>query len=473
MNKLAHYAIAAGGFLASVSIAAAAPVAGAGQQQPSAATQFAQHQHRAGDGHAHDAKGHADHKDHSRHTDGDGHKGHQEHGHGKNEKRSDSEATPGASGTVSKASERAHKEDEHAGGHGGHGEAVSLSAEQIREFDIKIDEAKSGDISITIVRPAEIKFNQDRVAHVVPRVSGVVRSVSAREGQVVEAGTIMAVLDSRELADAKSSYLGAAERVHLADLTHVREKKLYEKKIFSEKRYLDAKSALAEREIDLRAASQKLRALGFDQTSIDKLVDSEDARLTEYQLIAPFSGQVISRHITRGEAIGSENEAFMLADVSQLWIDITIYPKDLGLVKARQRISVYLEDGLGPVTGRIDFVTPHLSEATRTAIARANVTNPDGRLRPGQFVKALVETGSTPASIRVPKTAIQRVEESNVVFVSGDKGLSPRKVVLGRENGEFAEIVEGLNAGERYVSSGAFTLKAQLSKESFGDGHNH
>lgn len=472
-NKLALFALATGGLLASATISAAVAATGNQQDRPSKNSRVAQHQHGSGDGHSHDAKGHDDHKDHPGHKEGDKHEDHRGHGgHGKDEKRSDTSGHPGEASETPKSA-GGHGHDEGKEGHKGHGGAIKLSADQLREFDIKIDDARSGDIPVTIVRPAEIKFNQDHVAHVVPRVSGVVRNVSAREGQVIEAGTVMAVLDSRELADAKSAYLGAVERVHLAEITHEREKKLFERKIYSEKRYLDAKSALAEREIDLRAASQKLHALGFDKSFLETLVDSTDARLTEYQLVAPFSGKVISRHITRGEAINSDTEAFMLADVSQLWIDITIYAKDLSLVKAGQKINVHLDDALGPVTGTIDFVTPHLSETTRTAIARTNVDNPDGRLRPGQFVKARIETSSSPAAIRVPRTAIQRVEDNNVVFVSGDDGLLPRKVVLGRENGEFAEIVEGLNAGEKYVSSGAFTLKAQLSKESFDDGHNH
>lgn len=512
MNKLALNTFTVGGFLASVYFSALIPAVGVQNHRAAAATKFVQNPLRAGDGHSqvnkghvdhkghsghnegegyennsghvHEAKGHDEHKDHSGHKEGDTHKDHsgrkeedthKEHpGHGdlsKDGKHSESQGKPETSSeTAEAAADHVQKHDEDSSGHE---DAVNLSPDQIREFDIRIDEAKRGDIPTTIVRPAEIKFNQDRVAHVVPRVSGVVRSVAAREGQVIEAGTVMATLDSRELADAKSAFLGATERVNLAEITHEREKRLFEKKIYSEKRYLDAKSALAEREIDLRAASQKLRALGFDKAFLEKLAASEDAKLTEYSLIAPFPGTVISRHITRGEAIGSNNEAFLLADVSQLWIDITIYQKDLPLIRAGQKIAIYLEDGIGPVTGEIDFVTPHLSETTRTAIARTNVINTKGRLRPGQFVKARIETGSTPASILVHKTAIQRVEESNVVFVSGEKGFSLRKVVLGHENGEFAEIVAGLVAGEKYVSSGAFTLKAQLAKESFGDGHNH
>lgn len=468
------------------------------------------HAHKHGDGHDH--KGEADHKGHDHkagenHGDHKGHDSHQGHGHKSgdghkheepakgSEKRSGAgdrhdhdnekdahehkEGEPARHGEAEhnhgEGEKSAHGHESHGGhthGHG-HAESVRLTPEQMKEFEIATEEARSGQIDSALVRPAEIRFNQDRVAHVVPRVAGVVRDVMASEGDTVEAGTVMAVLDSRELADAKAAYLAAFERMQLARETFAREEGLWKQKISSEKEYLDARSELAERRIELRAASQKLIALGFDEAFLEKLPKSDDDALTRYTLVAPFGGTVITRHVARGEAIDSEDQAFLLANLSDIWIDITVYPRDLGHVRQGQEVVFELGEGLPDVRGRIDFVTPHVSDNTRTASARTTIANPDGRLRPGMFVKAQILTGNGSASIRVPRTAVQRFEEGMVVFVGRDGEFSPRPVQVGRTNGEFAEIVSGLKSGETFVSQGAFTLKAQLSKESFGDGHNH
>lgn len=465
--------------LASGILLCLAGVAGAdlnGKASAGAPLQLAQQQSHEGhdhsgekkDGHAQDSKG-DDHNAGESHKDHKGHDTHesQEHKNGDGHKHDD---------PVKGSGKRSEADDGHDhGGEGarGHSESVKLTSAQMKEFDIATEQARSGEIDSALFRPAEIKFNQDRVAHVVPRVAGVVREVRASEGDKIEAGTVMAILDSRELADAKAAYLAAFERMQLASDTFAREEGLWKQKISSEKEYLDARSELAERRIELRAASQKLVALGLNEAFLEKLPKSDDDALTQYTLVAPFSGTVITRHIARGEAIDSEDKAFLLANLSDIWIDITVYPRDLGRVREGQEVVFELGEGVPEVRGRIDFVTPHVSDDTRTASARTTIANPDGRLRPGMFVKARIMTGADDATIRVPKTAVQRFEEGMVVFVGKDGEFTPRPVEVGRTNGEFAEIVSGLRSGETFVSQGAFTLKAQLSKASFGDGHNH
>jgi len=101
------------------------------------------------------------------------------------------------------------------------------------------------------------------------------------------------------------------------------------------------------------------------------------------------------------------------------------------------------------------------------------LANPEGTLRPGLFVTARVAVASTAAGIVVPKSALQTFEDRAVVFVQDEDGFEPRPVQIGRENATQVEILSGLEAGQTYVSQGAFTLKAQLLKGAFGDGHNH
>jgi cobalt-zinc-cadmium efflux system membrane fusion protein len=132
-----------------------------------------------------------------------------------------------------------------------------------------------------------------------------------------------------------------------------------------------------------------------------------------------------------------------------------------------------LGHGIPAVEGTIAWVGPQVDEGTRTAKARLELSNPDGSLRPGLFVTARVAIGSSAAGIVVPKSALQTFENRTVLFVRTDEGFEPMPVEVGRQNGDAVEILTGLAAGQTYVSQGAFTLKAQLSKGAFGDGHNH
>ena len=356
--------------------------------------------------------------------------------------------------------------------HGGE-ERVKLSAAQLKEFDIELEVASEGSVAEHLERPAEIKFDGDRLVHVVSHIGGIVKEVRVTQGENVEKDALLAVLSSRELAELKSTYLGDYERRGLARETFERERRLWEKKISSEKEYLDAKTGLAEAEIALRGTREKLRALGFASHYIDSLTGPGESDLTRYDVAAPIAGTVIERHVSLGEAVSADKEIFVVADTSAVWVEVTIYSQDLSVVQVGQSVSIDLGEG-EPIEGRIAFVTPYVSEETRTATARVPLRNADGRLRAGMFVKANIAVGEQQAAVRIPVGAIQRYEDKPVVFVQehGEE-FEPRAVQIGRGNSQYVEVVSGINAGEKYVAKGSFTLKAELEKASFDDGHNH
>lgn len=357
-----------------------------------------------------------------------------------------------------------HEEGEEEG-------AVRLSQEDIRKLGIQTQTAGEGAVTLHIERPAEVKFNRDRLAHIVPRVPGVVSRVEVSQGTHVGEGQLLAILESRELADAKADYLAAVERRDLARQAFLREERLWKQNVSAEREYLSAKTALAEAEISVATAQQKLRALGLSEAVI-KTLSRDDPRLTEYKITAPLAGTVVERHLSLGEAVGTERAVFIVADVSTVWVDVTIYPSDLSSVKPGQRILIDLDEG-EPISGTIEFVTPEVKEETRTGVARLVVDNASGRLRPGMFVTAQVQISQEQAPVRVPKEAVQRQDNANVVYVKHNGSFEPRPVKLGRENHEFVEIVAGLRPGETYVSKGGFTIKSLMQKSQMGEGHAH
>lgn len=368
------------------------------------------------------------------------------------------------------------REDEHgdadASGHKEHDEGVKLSKKQMHEFGVRNATIGPGQIATIISRPAEVKFNENFVAHVFPRVSGVVQSVSASEGEMVQERQVIAQLDSRELAEAKAAYLAATERYTLAKENYEREESLQRKKITSAKSLSTSKTKLGEARIALRSSDQKLRALGIDEVSVSQITNSDHTDFTRYLMRAPLGGIVIERHLVRGESVKTDSKAFTIADVSTIWVDISIYPRDLPNVRSGQTVVVKTNNGK-EVTGKIEFVSPHVSEATRTAKARLVLDNSNSLLKPGQFVKAEIAISNTAAAVRIPKSALQNQNGKSVVFVADAGRFEARPVEVGEQDSTYVEVVSGLKAGETVVVDGAFVIKSQLSKASFGDGHNH
>lgn len=367
------------------------------------------------------------------------------------------------------------KEHEEHDGQGGHdeGKVVRLDEAEMKEFGIEVGTAESGNLQMHVSLPGEVAINADRRAHMVPRVPGIVRQVRKNLGDYVHTSEVMAVLESRELADLKSAYLAAKERVALTEANFRREEDLWKKKISAEKDYLEAKQALAEARIELRSAEQKLHAIGFSEKYLAQLSGHPDIAFTRYQLVAPFSGTVIEKHIVLGEVLKDDTEAYVVADLSTVWVNLNVYQKDLPFVRKGQPVIISAGHGIPDAQGEISYVGPLVGEQTRTALARVVLPNPEGHWRPGLFVTGKITVENLEVPLLVPKTALQTVEDKLSVFIKTEGGFKPQPVTVGRTNETHVEITSGLTPGQEYVMNGAFTLKAQLSKGTFGDGHAH
>jgi len=352
-----------------------------------------------------------------------------------------------------------------------HVEAVRLERVDLEDFAITVDTAGPGTLTFTKSFPGEVQVNQDRFAHVVPRLPGIVREVYVTLGDHVEAGQLMAVLESRELAELKANYLDALARLELARATYEREARLYREKVSSEQEYLEARQALAEAQIALRSAAQKLLALGFSRQYINALPEQPDSLLRIYQLRAPIRGTVVAKHIVQGEAFEAFTTVFTVADLSTVWVDLSIYQQDLARIREGQRATIvgldHQEEGI------ISYVQPLVEEDRRTGLARVVLPNPHGRWKPGLFVTGQIVIDRKAYEVVVPRGAIQTMDDQPIVFVPTPDGFVPRRVQIAAETDSLVAIADGLAPGEPFVVQGAFTLKAELEKEEIGEGHGH
>jgi cobalt-zinc-cadmium efflux system membrane fusion protein len=339
---------------------------------------------------------------------------------------------------------------------------VKLKDTAIKDFGIETAQAQGGTIGTHTTLPAEITLNADAVAHIVPRVPGVVRSVSKNLGDKVLAGDVLAVIHSRELSDYKAGYLGAKEKLTLVQAMFDREKNLWEKKITAEQEYLNAKRDLADAQIEIRSARQKLHALGFSQAYLGNLSNQPDESFIVYEVITPIAGTIIEKHITRGEMLKDDSEPFVVADLSNVWVKVNVHQKDLPTVRCGQKAVIKTEHNQGE--GVVSYVSSVLEENTRTALARIVLPNEDGKWRPGTFATASIYIDRVDCKVVVSQEAIVTMEGNPFVFIVKEDGFSPREVQLGKTNGEFAEIVSGLEPGQKYAAKGAFTLKSEIIK---------
>jgi len=420
---------------------------------------------------------------HEEASETDGHEGHDHDDHGDGDH--EAEEMDGHEGQ-DHGDDDGHEVEE-VDGHEGHDHSdaddhadeagLTLSERDRSDAGIELATAGPGRLELHTRLLGEVRVNEEQLAHVVPPVPGVVREVSVRIGDDVRTGQLLAVLASRELAEARAQYLGARGRRELAVIAHDREKELWEREILAEQSYLDARQVLSEADIEFQTAEQTLHALGVSDDELDTLTASHEAgALTRHELRAPIAGTVIELHLVLGETVGEDSDVLVIADLSTVWIDLDVPQTDLGSIRKGQRMTISASGvSIPDATAVIDFVSPVIDEETRTALARAEIPNTNGQWRPGLFVTAYAASEQLQVPVLIPKDAVQSLEGETVVFIPEGDAFESVPVVLGRANGTHVEIEMGLGQGEQYVAEGAFALKAEVVTSGLDShaGHGH
>lgn len=192
--------------------------------------------------------------------------------------------------------------------------------------------------------------------------------------------------------------------------------------------------------------------------------------LTAYDLKAPISGVVTERQASLGEYVSEQKPAFVVTDLSTLWVDFSVYRRDLGKVAVGETVRIDPEDGGDPIEATISYLSPMGAVDTQSAVARAVIPN-DGRFRTGLFATGAVATAERTAPLAVSLDAIQSLEGRDVVFVREGDRFEARDVRLGRRDARFVEVLSGLKAGESYAARNSFVVKAELAKGSASHEH--
>lgn len=340
---------------------------------------------------------------------------------------------------------------------------IALTDQQITESNISTQTVSSAKIKHLAILPGEIRFNEDKTAHIVPRLAGVVESVNANLGQQVKKGHVLAVIASTALSEQRSELLSAEKRLELARSTYAREKRLWEAKISAEQDYLQARQVMSEAEIALHNAQQKLIALGANSK-----VSKNSGELNRYEIRAPFDGMVIEKHISLGEAVKDDASIFVISDLSTVWAEIIVSAKDLDVIRVGEQVTIKATALESTATGTVSYVGALMGEQTRTAKARVTLANPQMAWRPGLFINVEVTANEKEVPIAVTADAIQHVNDKPTVFVRVPGGFIPQPVTTGLADDNFVEIVQGLKSDTQYAVNGSFVIKSEQGKSAAG-----
>ena len=342
---------------------------------------------------------------------------------------------------------------------------VHMDVNEAREAGIVVETAGPAEIDAAVSLSGEVALNADRTVHIVPRVSGVAARVVKNLGDRVSRGDVLAVIESGEIASLRSDYLAAVRRRQLAKATADREEELFRKKISSHDEYLRAKNAYDEASIEVRSAGEKLSAIGIAPSGAGQ------GSLASIALRSPIAGTVIGKNVSAGQAVSATDTVFAVADLSTIWIDISVPASHVGAVRSGQSVTVHAPATNVRANGTVSYVGALVGGENRTARARVVLPNPRGEWQPGMFVNVALTTSRQQVPLAVRVEALQTFRDWNVVFVNVGDQYEVRPLELGRRDEQWVEVLEGLEPGQRYASKNSFILKADALKA--GASHDH
>jgi cobalt-zinc-cadmium efflux system membrane fusion protein len=319
--------------------------------------------------------------------------------------------------------------------------------------------------------------------------------VYKRVGDPVHKGEVLGLVDASEVGRSKADFLQALRSLQLKSQILERLKRSDSSGAVPERTLQETEAAVVEARIRLFSAQQALSNLGLP-IRLEEVSTLADDRLTGHlrflglpesitrtldpvtttanlvPLPAPFDGVVIRSDTVEGELAGSTPPQFTVADLRHLWIMLDVRQEDSAPLRTGQRLTFHA-DGTPELEagGTVSWISPEVDEKTRTVRVRAEVANPDGRLRARSFGTGRILVAEEREALVVPSTALQWNGSEALVFVRQNDGLSfePRPVRLGLRDGEFTEVREGLRMGEEIATSGSHMLKSQLFLNGHGD----
>jgi len=334
----------------------------------------------------------------------------------------------------------------HGAGPAAGGEAQPVHLDSVREGRIGVTyataERKALDRTVRTV--ASVTYDETRVVAVSPRIRGWVERIHVDFlGSPVRRGEPLVELYSPELVSAQEELLLARG---LLDATR------------------DAPGSQAHENAERLLASARQR-LEYWDIPADQVAMLEESGTPQRTLLlrAPASGVVVEKNTFEGAYVSPGSTLYVIADLARVWVEGEVFEKDLSLLRVGQAAAVHIDAYPGETfQGRVSYVYPTVSVASRTGRVRVEMENGDGRLKPGMYAEIRLDAPVGRTAVVVPRTAVVTTGERDIVFVRMPDGmLAPRAVTLGLPAGQEVEILAGLEPGEVVVASATFLIDAE------------
>lgn len=330
-----------------------------------------------------------------------------------------------------------------AGMNMGENGSVRLTPEQISRFGVTFGTAQVRTLTDETRATGVVTFDETKLAQVAPKIGGFVERLYVdATGQSVRRGQPLLDLYSPDLVAAQQELVTASQLQRAIGRTTV--------------------PGVPGSTTDLvEGAKRRLRLWDISDVQIEDVLRSGQVRRA-LTLFVPASGVVIEKKVVQGQSITAGEQLYTIADLSEVWIDVQLREPDAATVRQGSGADVELPGAPGrPIKGRVGYVYPVLDTASRTVRARVIVANTNGIVKPGMYATVRLHTPSRSA-LTVPSAAVLRTGDRNVVFVAmGNGELMPHDVELGRVAGDYIEVLAGLGAGDRVVTSAQFLLDSE------------
>lgn len=331
-----------------------------------------------------------------------------------------------------------------------------------------------GQPSAGLVVLCQITYNLNNLACITPLTTGVIRTVLVDLGAHVSKDDVLVEVVSPEIAKAKAAYLTALAHEKLKHLGDEREKGLFEKRISSQREYQQAQ---AEHQMAINQANtggQTLLNYGFTKKEVHDIVKTGSSS-SLLPIRAPFLGTIIERNAVVGEAARPGDTLFTIADLSTMWLELSIPEDRLSFFKVGNLIEASFDSlPQNKLQGELIWMASNIEEQSRMVKARAIIKNPDAQLKHGMFGQVSILPGQSNKVLYAPIDSIQRFDKNSFLFVKlSDDLYEIRRVELGSRNEKSVEVLAGLALHEEIVVQGSFTLKSEFLKSRMGAGCVH
>lgn len=345
---------------------------------------------------------------------------------------------------------------------------ISVSADLAKQF--VIGEPKMEEVAGSLQVSARIDTDASRIARIGSPVAGRIIKLLVLEGQYVHRGEALATLHSTDLSDTQFSFIKAYSQENLARQATERAEQLVKADVMGRAELERRRAELLQASTEAAAFRTQLSGLGMTDAAIHKLESTRKLN-ADYPIVSTISGTVLDRKVTIGQIVQPAEIAFMVADLSNVWVIADVPEESSGRLHKGMEVIVKIpalpEQELH---GKLSYVSPIVDPSTRTVQVRMDLPNPKGIYKPAMLA-GLTFIDATERKNTIPSTAVVREENKDYVFVQIEPTkFMLREVSLGLESGDKRVLESGVSPGEKIVLDGAFHLNNQRKQNAIKGG---